>query len=111
MVSGHSKPSEFCTHYNREKNYYLSLFLPNFKIIRKDRDEAGGGVAIAIRKKIPFHIISLPIFKSLEIIGISLKINNSPYIAYSTYIPCQSKTALNELQQTKRTNIFSSKIQ
>ncbi|KAG8237704.1 hypothetical protein J437_LFUL017658 [Ladona fulva] len=37
-------------------------------------------------------------FKSLEIIGISLNINNSSYIVYSTYIPCQSKTALNELR-------------
>ncbi|KAG8231610.1 hypothetical protein J437_LFUL010288 [Ladona fulva] len=71
-----------------KKTIILASFLPNFKIIRKDRDKAGGGVAIAIRKNIPFHIISLPIFNSLEIIGISLKINNSPYI---------SNTALNEL--------------
>ncbi|KAG8230514.1 hypothetical protein J437_LFUL010034 [Ladona fulva] len=80
-----------------------SLFLPNFKIIRKERDKAGGGVAIAIRKNIPFHIISLPIFKSLEIIGISLKTNNSPYIVYSTYIPWPVKNCI------KRTSSFHPK--
>ena len=48
------------------------LIVSNYKIFRLDRSSTGGGVAVVVQKKIETRQIMLPLFNSIEAVGIQL---------------------------------------
>ena len=63
--------------------------IPNYNIIRKDRDRRGGGICIYIHENILFEKLSLPnSVDSLEVLCIIIKVKNSrPIILVNWYRP------------------------
>jgi Endonuclease-reverse transcriptase len=81
---------------NNNKN----IKIKNFNIIRRDRDERGGGVAILIHKKYKIKPIIFPVFSSLEIVGLSVELKNNNCIdIVSVYIPPSSNPAAREIDE------------
>lgn len=65
-----------------------NIEIPNYTLIRKDRDSRGGGVAFYINKCLKFNILEVPPQASLlEELWISVKINNKTFCFGSLYRP------------------------
>lgn len=59
----------------------------NYEIIRKDRNNRGGGVAIIINNEVDFEIIDSYDSFNLEIISIKVYVNNKEFIIICFYLP------------------------
>ena len=65
--------------------------LNNYNIIRKDRNQHGGGVAIIIDKQIQYEQVNLFEEFELELIAIKVNINNIFYTFLTLYLPPQAQ--------------------
>ena len=72
--------------------------IPQFKIIRKDRDVAYGGVLIGIRDNIEFKYLDLPVQSQIEYIAISIKKNAFVFSIICFYIPPNASFTLSQLK-------------
>lgn len=72
---------------------YVSFF--GYNVIRRDRDDGKGGVAILIRQNMKFTEISGPIFNNIYYVCIKIKMNNNSELTLvSLYIKPQSKISV-----------------
>ncbi|RNA11678.1 AP-like endonuclease reverse transcriptase [Brachionus plicatilis] len=81
---------------NKELNF------PNYSIVRKDRtDSVGGGVALLIKKTIPFEEISLDNFNT-ESIGIRITNGSTNMVIVSYYKQPQSEMNIDLIKSLER---------
>ena len=72
------------THWNKRSIIKFS----SYNIIRKDRDDSFGGVAILVKKNFSFSPISLTVSSKVECVGVSVHVNESEIIHFfSVYCP------------------------
>ena len=75
--------------------------VPGFNIVRKDRNDGYGGVAVLIKSNLVFQEIShIPIVNGLECVGVKIVVfNNIKYNFYSVYKPPHVNINTPEWQQ------------
>lgn len=81
----------------------IKLSIPNYSIIRYDRDEAkGGGVAIVISKHVKYRILPHFNTKLIEAIGVEIESNIGNIRLISAYFGRQAKSTDNSRQLFKQ---------
>ena len=84
------------THWKSQYNVLFSAF----NVIKYNRPTQGGGVAILIKKNIPFSQINLPLFENLEAVGACIKLkNNTSLNLLSIYCPNGNECTYEELEE------------
>lgn len=82
------------TFLSADKKFYL----PNFTIIRQDRSNTGGGVAIAIHNRIKHIPFNFPILDTIEIVGAKILTENNNFILSSCYLPASKSLSSKDLE-------------
>ena len=78
-------------------NSNIKIYIPNYKVIRKDRnDRKGGGVALIIKNNIKFEYVLDLELKVIESVGIKIRSQNGKITIFSIYMPknCTIKNGL-----------------
>ena len=77
-----------------------SLKIPGYSVLRHDRNEKGGGVALIIKNSIRHDQILLPVSENFETIGINLKNSLGETITIiQVYVPPSKKITKTELDK------------
>jgi exonuclease III len=72
--------------------------IPQFKIIRKDRNISYGGVLIGIRDNIEFKYLDLSLHSQIEYVAISIKNNGFVFSIICFYIPPNTCFSLTQIK-------------
>lgn len=74
------------------------VFVPNYKVLRQDRNSAlGGGLCTIVDKRIKCERINLGPFKCIECLSIKLYVNNCAIILNNVYVPRWNKFFVEDL--------------
>lgn len=73
--------------------------IPNFKIIRKDRATAYGGVLIGIHDNIEFNYLDLSLHSHIEYVAVSIKKDDFSFCVICIYIPPNTSFSLTQIKE------------
>lgn len=72
-------------------NPSLSFHLPEHLIVRVDREDSKGGVAIAVHRSLKYRILPLPATRLIEVVGVEVTTSHGSFRFYSVYCPRQAR--------------------
>lgn len=81
-----------------------SLKITGFTVYRKDRDRAGGGVAIAVNNQLEHNSIVIPTLRKLEAVAVEVHSHNHKMTLVSTYNPPQGQLDLRDINSLLHSN-------
>lgn len=78
------------------------FFIPNYNLVREERDEPYGGVMLGIRNRILFERIDLPKISPIECVACLIKYRSFKFSVMSLYIPPNVRISADQLSQLFR---------